>query len=179
MNMGSVVIGGVCGLLSVAALATPSYAQKLSGAGATFPAPIYSKWFADYRKLTGTRISYAAVGSGAGVEDFLKGEVDFAATDGPLTDDQMATAKAKWGCDILHLPTVIGAIVPIYNVPGISTDLNFTRQALAYIFLGKIKRWDDPELVKVNPDAGLRDEPIEVVHRGDSSGSTYSLTEFL
>ncbi len=119
----------------------------INGAGATFPYPIYSKWFDEYHKLyPSIEINYQSIGSGGGIRQVLQGTVDFGATDGPMTDEQLAQAKAK----VLHFPTVLGAVVPIYNLPGISAQLSFTRESLAGIFLGKITKWNDPAIASSN-----------------------------
>lgn len=158
-----------------------AYGQTLNGAGSTSPNPIFQKWFSDYRKVdSAVRIKYQATGSGTGIQKITDGSVDFGATEDPMTDAQLLAAKDKrGGIDILHFPAVMGAIVPIYNVPGITSDLNFTPAALAGIYLGKIKKWDDPELAKANPGVQLRPDPITVVYRQDPSGSTFLWTEFL
>lgn len=165
------------GLLIVS---TPhAFAQTLNGAGSTSPNPIYRKWFADYRKVDkAVKVNYSAVGSGAGIQKVSEGSVDFGATDDPMTDAQLQAAKAKRG-DILHFPTIMGAIVPIYNVPDVKEDLNFTPAALAGIYLGKITKWNDPEIARANPSIKLRPDPITVVHRQDPSGATFQWTEFL
>jgi phosphate transport system substrate-binding protein len=156
-------------------------AQTLNGAGSTFPNPIYRKWFSDYRKLDpAVKVNYQATGSGTGIQKITDGSVDFGATDDPMTDAQLRAAKDKrGGVDILHFPTVMGAIVPIYNVPGVTGDLNFTPAALAGIYLGKITKWNDPEIARANPGVSLRDDPIKVVYRQDASGATFLWTEFL
>jgi phosphate transport system substrate-binding protein len=167
-------------LVLAAASPAASLAQSLKGSGATFPAPIYKKWIADYRAANpNVKISYSAIGSGAGIKAMLEGTVDFAGTDDPLTNQQLATARSSRGSDVLHFPTAIGAIVPIYNVPGVNEDLNFTPEVLADIFMGKITRWNDPQIARHNPGVRLRPDPITVVHRQDGSGSTYIFTEFL
>src|SRR6202020_3502987 len=132
---------GVCALLALPALAQ----TKLNGAGATFPNPIYSKWFSEYHKLhPDIEINYQSIGSGGGIRQLLAGTVDFGASDGPMTDDQLKEAKFK----ILHFPTVLGAVIPIYNISGVSGELNFTQKALAGIYLGTITKWNDPEIAK-------------------------------
>src|ERR1700686_2127728 len=140
-------------LLLCALAALPLTAQTtLNGAGATFPYPMYSKWFSEYHKLhPEIQMNYQSIGSGGGIRQVIAGTVDFGASDGPMTDDQLKEAKMK----ILHLPTVLGADVPAYNVPGVSTELKFTPEALAGIFLGKIRKWNDPELVKANAGVSL------------------------
>ncbi|MGB6631143.1 MAG: phosphate ABC transporter substrate-binding protein PstS, partial [Terriglobales bacterium] len=136
-------------LLAGLALALPLMGQStLNGAGASFPNPIYSKWFSEYNKLhPDVQINYQSLGSGAGIRQVLNGTVDFGASDGPMTDEQLKEAKTK----ILHIPTVLGAVVPAYNVPGISGEVKFTPEALAGIFLGKIQNWNDPALAQANP----------------------------
>jgi phosphate transport system substrate-binding protein len=164
-------------LLAPAALA----AQTLvNGAGATFPNPMYSKWFDEYHKLhPDVQINYQSLGSGAGIRQVTEGTVDFGATDGPMTDQQLQDFRAKRGTDVLHFPTVLGAVVPIYNVPGLSAPLKFTPAALAAIFLGTITRWNDPAIAKVNPGAKLPATGIVVAHRSDGSGTTYVWTDYL
>jgi phosphate transport system substrate-binding protein len=148
----------------------------LNAAGATFPYPIYSKWFDEYHKLhANIQINYASVGSGAGIRQVLEGTVDFGASDGPMSDEQLAQAKVK----ILHFPTVLGAALPTYNIPGVAQELNFTQQALAGIFLGKTTKWNDPVIASANPGVNLPAEDIVVIHRSDGSGTTYIWTDFL
>jgi phosphate transport system substrate-binding protein len=153
----------------------PSEAQQLTGAGSTFAAVIYTKWTDEYGKLTGVQINYQSVGSGAGIKSLTDRTVDYGATDGPMTDAQLAAAKAP----VLHLPMVMGGVVPTYNLPGISATLRFTPEALAGIYLGRITRWNDPALASVNPDVRLPDQPITTVHRSDGSGTTYTWTDYL
>ena len=153
---------------------------SLNGAGATFPYPIYSKWFDEYRKIRKeVQINYQSIGSGGGIRQVLAKTVDFGATDGPMTDEQLAEAKTKLGVEVLHFPTVLGADVPTYNVPGVQGELNFTPEALAGIFLGKITKWNDPELVKANPNVQLPPNELVVVHRSDGSGTTYIWVDYL
>jgi len=148
----------------------------LNAAGATFPYPIYSKWFDVYHTAhPNIQINYQSIGSGGGIRQLLAGTVDFGASDGPMSDDQLAQAKFK----ILHFPTVLGAVIPTYNVTGVSTDLNFTQKALAGIYLGTITKWNDPEITKANPGVKLPGEDIVVVHRSDGSGTSYIFTDFL
>jgi len=148
----------------------------LNGAGATFPYPMYSKWFSEYHKLhPEIQMNYQSIGSGGGIRQVIAGTVDFGATDGPMTDDQLKEAKVK----ILHLPTVLGADVPAYNIPGVTAELNFTPEALAGIFLGKIGKWNDKAIASANPGVSLPDKDIIVVHRSDGSGTTYSWTDYL
>jgi phosphate transport system substrate-binding protein len=155
----------------------PSAAQtKLNGAGATFPYPIYSKWFSEYHSQhPDIEINYQSIGSGGGIRQVTAGTVDFGASDGPMTDEQLASSKFK----ILHLPTVLGAVVPAYNIPGFKGELKFTPDVIANIYLGKITSWNDPAIAKSNPDAHLPNQPILVVHRSDGSGTTYIFTDYL
>jgi phosphate transport system substrate-binding protein len=164
-------------LLLCVFLALPLVAQTtLNGAGATFPYPMYSKWFSEYHKLhPDIQMNYQSIGSGGGIRQVLAGTVDFGASDGPMTDDQLKEAKMK----ILHIPTVLGADVPAYNIPGVSAELKFTPEALAGIFLGKVTRWNDKAIAGVNPGVSLPDKDIIVVHRSDGSGTTYIWTDYL
>ncbi len=164
-------------LLAVLVVALPVMGQtQLNGAGATFPYPMYSKWFSDYNKLhPDVQINYQSIGSGGGIRQVLNGTVDFGASDGPMTDEQLKEAKTK----ILHIPTVLGADVPAYNIPGVSGEIKFTPEALAGIFLGKIQNWNDPAIAKVNPGVNLPNQSIIVVHRSDGSGTTYIFTDYL
>ncbi len=148
----------------------------LNGAGATFPNPIYSKWFSEYNKLhPDVQINYQSLGSGAGIRQLLNGTVDFGASDGPMSDEQLKQAKTK----ILHIPTVLGAVVPAYNVPGISGEVKFTPEALAGIFLGKIQKWNDPAIAQANPGVKFPDQSIIVIYRSDGSGTTFIFTDYL
>src|SRR3984893_4090908 len=148
----------------------------LNAAGATFPYPIYSKWFDVYhQKHPNIQINYQSIGSGGGIRQLLAGTVDFGASDGPMSDEQLAQAKFK----ILHFPTVLGAVVPTYNIAGVGGELNFTQKALAEIFLGTIKKWNDPEIANANPGVKLPGEDIVVIHRSDGSGTSYIWTDFL
>jgi phosphate transport system substrate-binding protein len=150
-------------------------AQKLTGAGATFPYPIYSKWFSEYSAAhPGVEINYQSIGSGGGIRQVTAGTVDFGASDGPMTDEQLAASKIK----LIHIPTVLGADVPAFNVPGAS-DLKFSGSVLADIFLGKITQWNDARIAKDNPGVKLPDQKIIVVHRSDGSGTTYIWTDYL
>lgn len=153
---------------------------RVNGAGATFPEPIYSKWFDEYHKQSPTVvINYQSVGSGGGIGQFLQRNVDFGASDGPLSDEQLADYQKRYSATVLHFPTVLGADVPSYNIPGVTDKLNFTPNALAGIFPGKIKKWNDPEIAKVNPNVKLPPNDIVVVHRSDGSGTTYVWTDYL
>ena len=158
-------------------LAVPAFGQTtLNGAGATFPNPMYQKWFSEYHKAhPDIQFNYQSIGSGGGIRQVLAQTVDFGASDGPMTDQQLAEAKTK----ILHIPTVLGAVVPAYNIPGVNTELKFTPEALAGIFLGKITSWNDPAIAKANPGVNLPNQTIIVVHRSDGSGTTYIFTDYL
>jgi phosphate transport system substrate-binding protein len=171
------VIRRIALLFTSLVLALPVMGQTtLNGGGATFPYPMYSKWFSEYNKLhPDVQINYQSIGSGGGIRQVLNGTVDFGASDGPMTDEQLKEAKTK----ILHIPTVLGADVPAYNVPGIGGEIKFTPEALAGIFLGKIQNWNDPALAKVNPGVNLPNQSIIVVHRSDGSGTTYIFTDYL
>src|SRR4029077_10955320 len=159
------------------ALAIPAVAQTtLNGAGATFPYPMYSKWFNEYHNAhPDIQINYQSIGSGGGIRQVLAGTVDFGASDGPMTDEQLAQSKVK----ILHVPTVLGAVVPAYNVPGVSGELKFTPEALSGIFLGKVTSWNDAAIAKANPGINLPNQTIIVIHRSDGSGTTYIFTDYL
>jgi phosphate transport system substrate-binding protein len=156
-------------------------ALLINGAGATFPYPIYSKWFDVYHtKNPNFQFNYQSVGSGAGIKQVTEGTVDFGATDGPMNDDQLKAFQDKHnGTGILHFPTVLGAAVPTYNVEGVSAPLNFTPDALAGIFLGKITKWNDPAIAGANKGASLPAADIVVVHRSDGSGTTFIWTDYL
>ncbi len=155
-------------------------AIPLTGAGATFPYPIYSKWFDEFHKKNGNvEVNYQSLGSGAGIRQVTEGTVDFGASDGPMNDDQLKAYQAKHGFPILHFPTVLGADVPTYNIPGVSAELNFTPDALAGIFLGHISKWNDPAIANVNKGVNLPANDIVVVHRSDGSGTTYIWTDYL
>jgi len=148
----------------------------LTGAGATFPYPIYSKWFSDYNKIhPDIQINYQSIGSGAGIRQLLSGTVDFGASDAPMNDEQLGQAKTK----ILHFPTVLGAVVPTYNILGVSQELNFPGEVLAGIYLGRITKWNDPEIIKYNEGVNLPAQDIVVVHRSDGSGTSYVWTDYL
>jgi len=148
----------------------------LNGAGATFPNPMYQKWFSEYHKAhPDIQFNYQSIGSGGGIRQVLAQTVDFGASDGPMTDEQLSQAKTK----ILHIPTVMGAVVPAYNVPGVSGELKFTPEAISGIFLGKITSWNDPAIAKANPGVTLPNQTIIVIHRSDGSGTTYIFTDYL
>jgi phosphate transport system substrate-binding protein len=164
--------------LAVALFALSATAQtvQINGAGATFPYPIYSKWFSEYNKLhPNVQINYQSIGSGGGIRQLSAGTVFFGASDGPMTNDQIFAA----GFPILHLPTVLGGVVPVYEVPGVSAELRFTGPVLAGIFLGKITKWNDPAIHSANPGVDLPNLDITVVHRSDGSGTTYIWVDYL
>jgi phosphate transport system substrate-binding protein len=167
-------------ILFVMGLSVSTAAVLINGAGATFPNPMYSKWFNEYNKLhPEVQINYQSLGSGAGIQQVTEGTVDFGATDGPMNDDQLKAFRDKRGAGVLHFPTVLGADVPSYNLPGVTAELNFTPEALAGIFLGKITKWNDPELAKANPGVKLPSNDLLVVHRSDGSGTTYVWVDYL
>jgi phosphate transport system substrate-binding protein len=162
----------VCAVL----MCVTASAQSLNGAGATFPNPIYQKWFTQFSSAhSGVQINYQSLGSGAGIHQLLAGTVDFGASDGPMTDEQLSQYKGK----ILHIPTVLGAVVPAYNIPGIKQELKFTPELLSGIFLGKVNNWNDPAIAKANPGVKFPNQSIVVVHRSDGSGTTYIFTDYL
>ena len=153
---------------------------SINGAGATFPNPMYSKWFDEYHKKNpDLQINYQSIGSGGGIKQVTEGTVDFGATDGPMTDEQLKAYQDKHGSGILHFPTVLGAVVPTYNIPGVDAALNFTPEALAGIFLGKVTKWNDPLITGPNKGVKLPADDIVVVHRAESSGTTYVWTDYL
>ncbi len=147
----------------------------LLGAGATFPYPLYSKWFHVYYQKTGVRINYQSIGSGGGIRQILARTVDFGATDAPMTEEEMAKASGK----ILHIPTAIGAVVISYNVPGVPSGIRLSAELLADIFLGKVKKWNDPRISKLNPKVKFPALPVIVVYRSDGSGTTFNFTYYL
>jgi len=165
------------GLALVVAGAAPLAAQVgLTGAGATFPNPIYSKWFDAYNKKTGVQINYQAIGSGGGIKQYTEGTVDFGASDGPMTADQMGAVQGE----VLHVPTVMGAVVLTWNLPALgSTALKLDGATIADIFLGRITKWNDKRLAALNPGVSLPDADIIVVHRSDGSGTSYIFTDYL
>jgi phosphate transport system substrate-binding protein len=159
------------------ALALPAFAQTtLNGAGATFPNPMYQKWFSEYHKAhPDVQFNYQSIGSGGGIRQVLAQTVDFGASDGPMSDEQLGQAKVK----ILHIPTVLGAVVPAYNIPGMTGEVKFTPEALAGIFLGKITTWNDKAITSANPGVNFPGQTIIVVHRSDGSGTSYIFTDYL
>jgi phosphate transport system substrate-binding protein len=170
------VLTSLAVLLAVASLALAEGQVLLNAAGATFPYPIYSKWFDLYHQAhSNVQINYQSIGSGGGIRQLLDKTVDFGASDGPMNDDQLKQA----GVPILHFPTVLGAAVPSYNVSGVQSDLNFTAEAMAGVFLGKITKWNDPAIAGANPGVKLPGDDIVVVHRSDGSGTSYIWTDYL
>jgi phosphate transport system substrate-binding protein len=171
-------LGGCSGPTPEASTAPPGKSQRvqINGAGATFPYPLYSKWFAEYNKLhPGVEINYQSIGSGGGIRQLMAETVFFGATDGPMTDEQLKAAPGP----IRHLPTVLGAVVPIYNVPEAGTELKFSGAVLADIYLGKVRKWNDTAIAKLNPGVTLPATEITVVHRSDGSGTTFIFVDYL
>jgi phosphate transport system substrate-binding protein len=163
-------------LATVLGVAVAAQTIKINGAGATFPYPIYSKWFSEYNKLKpNVQINYQSIGSGGGIRQITNQTVFFGATDGPMTQDQLLAAPGR----ILHFPTVLGADVPVYNIPGVDASLKFTGPLLADIFLGKVTKWNDAALTRLNPGVQLPATDITVVHRSDGSGTTYIWVDYL
>jgi phosphate transport system substrate-binding protein len=167
-------------LLAGAGIVLADNPLSINGAGASFPYPMYSKWFDEYHKKNGNiQINYQSIGSGGGIKQVTEGTVDFGASDGPMNDDQLKAFQNKHGFGILHFPTVLGADVPTYNIPGVSAELTFTSDAIAGIFLGKITKWNDPAIAGANAGVKLPANDIVVVHRSDGSGTTYIWTDYL
>ena len=170
MNL-KLIAAGVLAVVSVGA-----NAQNLNGAGATFPYPIYSKWFSEYKQQNpSVQINYQPIGSGGGILQVTSGTVDFGASDVTMTDEQLAKAKVK----VIALPTVLGAVVPVYNVPGINKELNFSGDVIADIYLGKISSWNDARIAKDNPGVSLPNQAILPVYRSEGSGTSFIFTDFL
>ena len=165
-----------CVAAGIAAFVVPAAAQDLTGAGATFPNPIYSKWFSDYATKTGVKINYQPIGSGGGIRQLSEQTVDFGATDAPMSDDELGKAK---GGAVMHIPTVLGAVVVTYNVPEIAKTLRLDGVTLANVFLGKITKWNDPRIAALNKGMRLPGTDILVVHRSDGSGTSYVFTDYL
>ncbi len=173
-TMNSIAIAAIGAAMLCASAAAQT--MQINGAGATFPYPIYSKWFAEYNKLhSNVQINYQSIGSGGGIRQVTNQTVFFGATDGPMTNDQLLAAPSK----ILHFPAVLGADVPVYNIPGVNAELKFTGAVLADIFLGKITKWNDPAIVKLNAGVNLPGSDMTVVHRSDGSGTTYIWVDYL
>ena len=167
-------------VLALVAIGVDQGALSINGAGATFPYPMYSKWFDDYhKKNSNVEINYQSIGSGGGIKQVTEGTVDFGASDGPMNDEQLKAYQDKHGFPILHFPTVLGADVPTHNISGVSGELNFTPEALAAIFLGKVTKWNDPLIAGANKGVNLPGNDIVVVHRSDGSGTTYIWTDYL
>ena len=163
-------------LVAAAAIAASAQNVQINGAGATFPYPLYSKWFAEYNRMhPNVEINYQSIGSGGGIRQLTAGTVFFGATDGPMTNDQIFAAGAR----VLHLPTVLGGVVPVYEVPGVSAEIRFPGRVLADIFLGRITKWNDPAIKNVNPGLNLPNMDITVVHRSDGSGTSYIWCDYL
>ena len=167
---------GLAAAILALGVAGAASAQNINGAGATFPNPIYSKWFSEYSaQHPGVKINYQSIGSGGGIRQVTEGTVDFGASDGPMSDQQLNDSKIK----IVHIPTVLGAVVPVYNLPGVSQELKFSQDALAGIYLGKITKWNDAYIAKENPGVNLPDLAILPVYRSDASGTTFIFTDYL
>lgn len=174
--MRKIVLLLVCVLLPLAVFGQTT----LNGAGATFPNPMYSKWFSEYHKGHGdVQINYQPIGSGGGIRQVTDGTVDFGASDMPMTDEQLKGAEAKQKTKILNIPTVLGAVVPAYNIPGVTGEVKFTPEVLAGIYLGRITNWNDKAIAAVNPDIKFPNQEIIVVHRSDGSGTTFVWTDYL
>ncbi len=166
----------LCVLMLLLLAGLGSAQTQLNGAGATFPYPMYSKWFSEYHKLhPDIQINYQSIGSGGGIRQVIAGTVDFGASDGPMTDEQLSQAPTR----ILHIPTVLGSVVPAYNIPGVQDELKFTPELLAGIFLGRITNWNDAAIAKINPGVKFPNQPIVIVHRSEGSGTTYVFTDYL
>src|SRR3984885_13319699 len=168
-------------LMLCAFVALPAVGQTtLNGAGATFPYPMYSKWFSEYQKLhSDVQINYQSIGSGGGIRQVTEGTVDFGASDMPMTDGQLTEAQTKLKTKVLNIPSVLGAVVPAYNIPGVAGEVKFTPDALAGIFLGRITKWNDKAITAVNPGVNFPDKDIIVIHRSDGSGTTFIWTDYL
>lgn len=176
-----ILVAAACGKESAnnstaSSTATTTGSVDLTGAGATFPYPIYSKWFAEYARSTGVKINYQSIGSGGGIRQLAEQTVDFGASDSPMSDQELASAK---GGPILHFPTVMGAVVITYNIPGLSAPINLTAPVIAAIFSGRITKWNDTRITTLNSGSNLPASDILVVHRSDGSGTTYIFTDYL
>jgi phosphate transport system substrate-binding protein len=180
LKIASTVFLLTLGLASIPIAGAQTDRLLINGDGSTFAYPMYSKWIEEYQKGNpAVHFTYVSNGSGAGIHDVMLGTVDFAGTDGPLNKVQMLDFSTHRNCEVLHFPTALGADVPIYNIPGVIQELNFTPQALAGIYLGTITKWNDPEIAKPNPNLSLPASNIVVVHRQDGSGTTYIWTDYL
>jgi phosphate transport system substrate-binding protein len=176
MSRKSIYLGLALAGMACGSQAPPVLSQALTGAGATFPNPIYTKWFDAYNKKTGVQINYQSIGSGGGIKQFTDGTVDFGATDGPMSQDQMSAVQGK----VLHVPTVMGAVVLTYNLPAVGTaQLKLDGPTIADIFLGKVTKWNDRRIAANNPGAKLPNQDIIVVHRSDGSGTSFIFTDYL
>jgi phosphate transport system substrate-binding protein len=154
--------------------------MQLNGAGATFPFPIYSKWFDEFGKINkDAKINYQSIGSGGGIKQLTEGTVDFGASDAPMNEEELKNAESKNNTKVYHFPSVLGAVVLTYNLPGIDKSLNLSGETIANIYLGKIKKWNDPAIIADNPNAKLLEKEISVVYRTDGSGTTYIFTDYL
>jgi phosphate transport system substrate-binding protein len=174
------IIGTFLAVLLLTVVVLADNALSITGAGATFPYPMYSKWFDEYhKKNSNLSINYQSIGSGGGIKQVTEGTVDFGASDLPMIDDQLKAFQDKHGFGILHFPTVLGADVPAYNIPGVTTELNFTQEALSGIILGKITKWNDPAISGPNKGVALPGNDIVVVHRSEGSGTTFIWTDYL
>ena len=167
-----------CGTSGAPGGGSGSAARRLNGGGASFVYPMMSKWTSVYDKEKGIKINYTSIGSGGGIRQMTDKTLDFGCTDAPMTDDQLKAASEKGG-DVVHIPLVMGGVVPVYNLPGVEKPVKFTGLLLADIYLGKIKKWNDPALKAINPDVEFPDQDIVVVHRSDGSGTTYIFVEYL
>jgi len=166
------------GLCATLLFGSPMLAQntQINGAGASFPFPVYTKWFSEYQKLhPNVQVNYQSIGSGGGIRQLSNETVFFGASDGPMTDEQLAAAPGK----ILHFPTVLGGVVPSYNLPGVTATLKFTGPVLAEIYLGTITKWNDPQITKLNPGVALPATDVTPVHRSDGSGTNYIFCDYL
>jgi phosphate transport system substrate-binding protein len=176
--MSAGILRGRLALLALlaAGVVTAAHAQKLTGAGATFPNPIYSKWFDAYNKKTGIQINYQSIGSGGGIRQFTEGTVDFGASDGPMNESQIAAVNGN----VVHIPTVLGSVVVTYNLPALAgAQLKLDGNTLVDIFMGRITKWNDKRIQALNPGVNLPNTDLIVVHRSDGSGTTYVFTDFL
>ena len=179
LSLAVAIAAAACGGNKAVTAGSSGNGKQLSGAGATFPAPIYQKWFSDFGKANGgVQVNYQAIGSGGGIQQFTAGTVDFGATDSPMKDDELAAAQQKGGT-VIHIPTVVGAIVVTYNLPDVQQPLKMDGQLIGDLFLGKVKKWNDPEIAKQNSGVNLPDLPILTAHRSDGSGTTANFTQFV
>jgi phosphate transport system substrate-binding protein len=172
----NLLLVAVLGLLGSATLQAQ---LKLNGAGATFPYVIYSKWFDVYHTKTNIEFNYQSIGSGGGIKQVIEGPVDFGASDGPMTAEQLKDAATKQGTDVLHIPTVMGAVVVTYNVPEIGQGLRLTPDVVASIFMGTVTKWNDPKITGLNSGKNFPDQQIVVAHRSDGSGTSFIFTDYL